>query len=175
MENSNEQNRPAHAVDKQAIEVTVTAVDFAEPISPQANPETAVDIVLTLAEASGETHTWRSEISANYGTGNNASKTRAQMTADALATVGFNNPDLSQVEVELLNKRITCSVKWNYHAGKDKWFKNVFLGGGGIRKVDKSKAFNIMRAIGCAAPAPAAFTAAPPPPPSAPKSPFAVQ
>ena len=164
--------RPAHAVDKQT-EAKVLSVDFAEPISSKADPTRAFDVVLSLQDKEGESQTWRSEISSNYGTGNNANKTRAELTLSALALVGFKNPDISALEAELTGKLIPITVRWSYYPAKDTWYKNVYLGHGGLRKIEKAKALAIMRAISGVAEAPTAVAPQPQAFSTPPASPFA--
>ena len=160
---------PPPAPDKNT-EAKVVAIDFAEPLSRDAPVDAAFDIVISFVEANGESHTWRGEVSKNYGTGNNATKTRAQITLDALSKIGFTNPDLSQIENDLMGKIVPITVKYSYSDTKGQWYKNVFLGHGGIRRIDKAKALNIMRMVGGIT-APSAFGSAQTPPP--PPSPFA--
>ena len=167
--------RPDYANDR-TVEATITAIDFAEPISNDAPAGMAFDLVFTLTETSGESHTWRSEVSNAYGRPNtpNATKTRAATTLEALARIGWTNPDLSTIE-SMVNKVIPISIKYNYVANKDKWYKNVWLGGGGIKTMERSKALNIMRMLGGGAPtasaAPSPFVQ-PMPTASVPPSPF---
>lgn len=179
-DNTQQAPRPANAVDKNC-EAKITAVDFAEPISDQ-NTGPAFDLVLTFVDESGETHQWRKEVSANYGRGNNATKTCAQIAFEALASIGYTTPDLSTIETALIGKIVPISVKWSYYEGKNRWYKNVYLGGGGLRKMEKAKALEIMRQLTGGAPAtlPSGVMASPsqppPPPPqafgSAPANPF---
>ncbi len=171
MDNNNAQNAQAPHPDKN-IEAQITAVDFAEPLSRDAPMDLAFDIVISFAEQSGETHTWRGEVSSAYGRPGtiNATKTRAQITLEALAKIGYKNPDISQINSELVGKIVPIAIKWTFSDSKGQWYKNVFLGHGGIKKIDKSKALNIMRMIGGggstpAPAAPAAFGAAPQTPP----------
>ena len=139
--------RPANAIDKQT-EAQIVEVYYAEPLSKAADPNTAVDICLALKDKDGETHTWRSEYSGAYGTGNNASRTRAQITVDALSSIGWQNGhDLSNIGNLLTGKVIPIAVKWTYHEARGQWFKNVYLGHGGPRRIDPAVALNIIRNI----------------------------
>lgn len=139
--------RPANAIDKQT-EAQIVEVYYAEPLSKAADPNTAVDICLALKDKDGETHTWRSEYSGAYGTGNNASRTRAQITVDALASIGWSNGhDLSNIGNLLTGKVIPIAVKWTYHEARGQWYKNVYLGHGGPRRIDPAVALNIIRNI----------------------------
>lgn len=150
-----QQNRPANAVDKQT-EATIVAADFAEPLNRNAASGQAVDIVLEMNDKEGEHQVWRAEYSTAYGTGNNANRTRAQMAVDALASIGWKNGhDFSAFDTEMVGKIVPISVRWTYSESAGRWYKNVYLGHGGIRKIGKAAALDIIRAIaGGAAPAP---------------------
>lgn len=169
-----QKDRPANAVDKQT-EAQVTAVEFAEPLNRNAPANAAVDIVLTMTDRDGETQVWRAEYSNSYGTGNNASRTRAQMCVDALASIGWKGGhDFTDIDTVLVGRVIPISVRWTYSDNAGKWYKNVYLGHGGIRKMEKKAALDIIRAIaGGGATAPAAQTAASSNPFNAPANPFA--
>lgn len=169
------QERPANAVDKQT-EATITAADFAEPLNRNAAAGQAVDIVLEMTDKDGDHQVWRAEYSNAYGTGNNASRTRAQMAVDALASIGWKHGhDFSAFDSEMVGKAIPISVRWTYSDNSGKWYKNVYLGHGGIRKMEKKAALDIIRALnGGEQPAPAANgTTVPPPQAAAPANPFA--
>lgn len=172
-----QKDRPANAVDKQT-EAQVVAVEFAEPLNRNAPANAAVDIVLTMTDRDGETQTWRAEYSNAYGTGNNASRTRAQMCVDALASIGWKNGhDFTDIDTVLVGRVVPISVRWTYSDNAGKWYKNVYLGHGGIRKMEKKAALDIIRAIagGGAPAAPAANNTATSPanPFAAPANPFA--
>lgn len=172
-----QKDRPANAVDKQT-EAQVVAVEFAEPLNRNAPANAAVDIVLTMTDRDGETQTWRAEYSNAYGTGNNASRTRAQMCVDALASIGWKNGhDFTDIDTVLVGRVVPISVRWTYSDNAGKWYKNVYLGHGGIRKMEKKAALDIIRAIaGGGSPTPVANAqpaAAPANPFAAPANPFA--
>ena len=169
MSDTQQPARPANAVDKQT-EATITAADFAEPLNRNAAAGQAVDIVLEMTDKEGEHQVWRAEYSNTYGTGNNASRTRAQMAVDALASVGWKHGHDFSAFDELVGKAIPISVRWTCSESNGRWYKNVYLGHGGIRKIEKKAALDIIRAIaGGAAPA----AAQPAPQPKAPANPFA--
>lgn len=139
--------RPANAVDKQT-EATITAADFAEPLNRNAAAGQAVDIVLEMTDKDGDHQVWRAEYSNAYGTGNNASRTRAQMAVDALASIGWKHGhDFSAFDSEMVGKAIPISVRWTFSESAGKWYKNVYLGHGGIRKMEKKAALDIIRAL----------------------------
>lgn len=172
-----QKDRPANAVDKQT-EAQIAAVEFAEPLNRNAPANAAVDIVLTMTDRDGETQVWRAEYSNSYGTGNNASRTRAQMCVDALASIGWKGGhDFTDIDSVLVGRVVPISVRWTYSDNSGKWYKNVYLGHGGIRKMEKKVALDIIRAIagGGAPDAPAANNTATSPanPFAAPANPFA--
>ena len=141
------QTRPANAIDKQT-EAQITEVYFAEPLSKSADPNTTVDLCFSLKDKDGDSHTWRSEYSGAYGTGNNASRTRAQITVDAIASIGWTKGhDLSTIAQDLTGQVIPIAVKWSYHEAKNQWYKNIYLGHGGPRRIDTATALNIIRTI----------------------------
>lgn len=157
-----QKDRPANAVDKQT-EAQIAAVEFAEPLNRNAPANAAVDIVLTMTDRDGETQVWRAEYSNAYGTGNNASRTRAQMCVDALASIGWKGGhDFTDIDSVLVGRVVPISVRWTYSDNSGKWYKNIYLGhGGGIRKMEKKAALDIIRAIaGGGATTPAAQPAA---------------
>lgn len=179
MSETQQTQRPANAVDK-TTEAQILEVVFAEPIRSAAAPGAAVDIVLVMRDKDGDDQTWRSEYSNSYGTGNNANRTRAQMTVDALASVGWQGGhDLSSLDTALVGKVVPISVRWTYSENRNQWYKNVYLGHGGLRRIEKTSAMDIIRAInGGGEPAPTANGTAMPPPPQAsfsttPANPFA--
>lgn len=138
--------RPANAVDKQT-EAKIESIDFFEPLSRSADPNAAVDIVIDMRDREGEEQRWRAEYSQSYGTGNNASRTRAQMAVDALATIGWKGGhDLSQIDT-LKGAVIPISVKWTYSEKNNQWYKNVYLGHGGGKKMERNVALNIIRSL----------------------------
>lgn len=142
-----QKERPASAVDKQT-EAQIASVEFAEPLNRNAPVNAAVDIVLTMTDREGETQVWRAEYSNSYGTGNNASRTRAQMCVDALASIGWKGGhDFTDIDSVLVGRVVPISVRWTYSDNSGKWYKNVYLGHGGIRKMEKKTALDIIRAI----------------------------
>ena len=109
-----QKDRPSTAVDKQT-EAQIASVEFAEPLNRNAPANAAVDIVLTMTDRDGETQVWRAEYSNSYGTGNNASRTRAQMCVDALASIGWKNGhDFTDIDTVLVGRVVPISVRWTY-------------------------------------------------------------
>lgn len=140
--------RQPYMIDKSNVKMQVQKVYFAHPLAKDADPATTLDVVMELIDEQGDTHLWRSEYSATYGKAgtNFANKTRAETTIEALASVGWaGGHDLAQLESAMTGKMIIASVKWNQVKGN--WYKNVYLGESGPRKMDNAQALNIIQAI----------------------------
>jgi hypothetical protein len=107
--------------------VVITEACIAEPKFAQAP---AFDICLKLQNKNdaGQEDWWRGEVSPNYGKGNFASKTQAQITFDSLVKIGFEGgQDVSRI-TELIGKETTATVKSSESGGKV-YYNVKYLGG----------------------------------------------
>jgi hypothetical protein len=74
---------------------------------------------------------WRGEMSQNYGKGNFATQTQAQITMQALHKVGFEGEDLTKLEAELVGKEIPFFVKKTEKEDGKTFFNIKYIGAGG--------------------------------------------
>lgn len=143
-----ENTKPEKPGEDRVVEVTVNEVIFSEPIRQGADSNSCLDVVLDLVEDNGEKHSWRSEYSRFYGDGENASRTRAEMTISALKTVGWTGEkDIQGLPQFMVGKRIPVSIRYHWSDKNGKWYKNVYLGGRGVKRMDNAKAASIISAI----------------------------
>lgn len=113
---------------------------------------------------------WVGELSDSYGTGNNANKTRRQMTIEALQRVGVEQFS-AECLYSIMGKSIPVWVKQNEYNGKTYWRIGSI---GSIRKVVDSVPMSAIFGSPATAPAAQVATAAPAAPAAtvAPANPF---
>jgi hypothetical protein len=140
----------------------------------------AFDVVLKVRTEDGQSDWWRGEMSANYGKGNFADRTQAQITMNTLTQLGLENDDLSNLE-SLIGKTAEVTVEGSVSKTNGKTYYNVkyFNTGESIQKIDAATLQQRLHALGVggkAAPAPGAAqqaaTVAPAAAPAAKRNPF---
>lgn len=99
------------------VQVVIRKAILADPKFAQ---PPAFDVCIEVEDEAGHKDWWRGEMSANYGKGNAASKTQAEMTMATLAKVGLPDGDLSKLET-LVGKLTEAWIK----ASPDGKFFNV--------------------------------------------------
>ena len=124
----------------------------------------AFDICIKVVDINDENQWdwWRGEVSSNYGKGNHASETQAQMTFDTLVKLGFQGGhDLSRLD-ELVGTETTAWIKASEPNESGKVFYNVRSitsnGDYAPKAIDLGDASNRLAAMMVGATAPAATT-----------------
>lgn len=130
------------------MEVVADEPKFAQP--------PAFDICIRVEEDStGESDWWRGEMSGNYGKGNFATQTQAEITTKTLRKLGWTGKDYSRIGDELVGKETFAHVK---PSTDGKFFNISYLGSGGNapQGIDAGTIAARMKALigGAAAPAP---------------------
>jgi len=131
------------------IGTAVTAAKFA--------PEPALDVWLQIQGADGASDWWRGEISTNYGRGNFADRTQAQITGETLQSIGYQlGGDLSQLNT-LVGVKTTATIKRVEKDG-NVYYNVSYIGGSSGNGPDAalSAAEIAQRVASMIAPAPAA-------------------
>lgn len=114
---------------------TVTEIVFAEPKFATGPNDFDVCLHVIKADDPEQSDWWRGEMSQNYGKGNFATMTQAEITMHSLKKVGFEGEDLTELEAQLLNKEIPFFVKKTERDGKTYYnIRGIGLGGGDIPK-----------------------------------------
>lgn len=156
-------------------------VKLAEPKFAQGPSDFDICIHVTHAEDANQADWWRGEISQNYGRGNFASMTQAEITMQTLRKVGFEGNDLTTAKQQLVGKTCPATIKATEKDGKT-YFNVQYIGAGGgdhPKEIDDATVKARMAALfgGAADAAPVApVTPTPkptPPPAAAPKNSFA--
>jgi hypothetical protein len=112
------------------IPVVIGDVKFAESKFGTGPNDFDICIFLTSKDDPNQHDWWRGEMSQNYGKGNFATMTQAEITTDVLRKLGFEEDDLSLLPEKLVGVETTASVKKTEKDGKI--FYNVkYIGGGG--------------------------------------------
>ena len=113
--------------------VKLGSVAFADPKFSKAAG--AFDICIRVTDVSNDAESdWaRLEMSSDYGKGNFANRTQAEITMDTLRKLGFEGEDLTTLEEQLLEREAVVHVKESKGREGDKTFYNVqyFVTGGG--------------------------------------------
>jgi hypothetical protein len=151
-------------------------VKFAEPkFSKDPN---AFDICIRVTDSEDPSQTdWaRLEMSGDYGKGNFATRTQAQISADTLVKLGFEGDDLSTLEDQIKGKNAIVMIKEGESKtdSSKKFFNVQYFVTGGFEPVEIDKnsikakiaALNVFGSRGDS-PAPGAPTAASTPPAAA--------
>ena len=153
-------------------------VQFAEPKFAKGENDFDICIHVVSIEDPGQSDWWRGEVSQNYGKGNFATQTQAQITMGTLRKLGFEGEDRSTLADQIMGKEVPAWVK---ESDDGKYFnlKSIVPGGGEAPKaidageMKRRAAALFGGAADAPAPAPTATTAAKPAPTTAPKNPFA--
>lgn len=146
-------------------EVRIVDYTIAEPRFSPNDPE-AFDVGLKVQALDGSAcDWWTSEVSANYGTGNNSHRTRAEITMDTLMKLGLPDGDLTKL-ASLVGVETVAWIKKTEKAnakGETVCYYNV-AGLGGVngsepKALDKTEILRRMsaqkaRSSGTQAPAP---------------------
>jgi len=117
----------------------VDGVIFAEPKFSQGPHDFDICIHLHAKEDEAQADYWRGEVSANYGKGNFANMTQAEITMKTLRNIGFEGDDVTTLEDQIMGKEIPVTVKASEKDGRT--FYNIkYIGaGGGDRPVGIDK------------------------------------
>jgi hypothetical protein len=159
--------------------VVIGAATFSEPkFSKDPN---AFDICIKVSDAADPAQSdWaRLEMSSDYGKGNFADRTQAQISMDTLRKLGFEGDDLTTIEAQLSGKRAVVCVAASQGRDGDKTFYNVkyfVTGGREPEAMDKGEMLRRAKALMAgggaastppptATPAPASITGTPAPAP----------
>jgi len=152
------------------VEIMATAVTEAKFA-----PAPAIDVWLQVKGDDGATDWWRGEVSTNYGKGNFADRTQAQITAETLQQIGYQHgADLSQLDT-LIGTKTTAHVK-RVEKDNNVYYNVSYIGGGSGNGPDAAlDAATIAARVATmfGTPAAAAPVQQAPPPQQAPGNPFA--
>jgi hypothetical protein len=86
---------------------------------------------VVLKDDESQSDWWRGFVSEQYSNLPNKSTMReAEITLEALRSVGFEGEDFSQVEAQLLHKEIPITTKLGKANDKGKQYMNIYLGAG---------------------------------------------
>jgi hypothetical protein len=105
-------------------------VKFAEPKFSQGENDFDICIHVRKADDEAQSDWWRGEVSQNYGKGNAATKTQAELTMGTLRKIGFDGEDLTTLKDQLVGKEIPVTIKASEKDGKT-YYNVQYLGGGG--------------------------------------------
>jgi hypothetical protein len=154
--------------------VVITEALLAEPKFAQ---PPAFDIAIHVQTEDGQSDWWRGEISQNYGKGNVADKTQAELTLGTLEKLGWQHGyDFSKIGT-LVGVQTEAGVKASQGKNGGTFYNVRYLGAGGGDKpqaIDPSSFNQRWAALTGSAPAAPAPAPAPKAPPAAPAAnPFA--
>ena len=124
---------------RQAGQVTVVIDDvkYAEPKFAKGDNDFDICVHIVNVEDEAQSDWWRGEISQEYGKGNFASMTQAEITMKTLRGIGFEGDDLTQLKTQLAGKKIPAMIKESKPNAEGKTFFNVqYIGGGGDHPVE---------------------------------------
>ena len=105
-------------------------VVLAEPKFAEGATDFDVCIQLEKADDPAQVDWWRGEVSQNYGRGNFATMTQAEITKQTLRKIGFEGDDFSSIADQLIGVEIPATIKATTKDGRT--FYNVkYIGGSG--------------------------------------------
>lgn len=116
----------------------IDEVGFAEPKFADASTG-AFDIIIhgSSIDDPNQSDWWRGEMSGEYGKGNFATMTQAEITMQTLRKVGFEGDDLSTLEEQLMGREVPFHVKARDHEGKAYYdVKYIGESGNAPKKID---------------------------------------
>ena len=120
-----------------AVTAVVDDVKFAEPKFAKGENDFDICVHIVHAEDEGQSDWWRGEVSQEYGKGNFANMTQAEITMKTLRSIGFEGEDLTQLKAQLAGKKIPAMIKESKPNAEGKVFFNVqYIGGGGDHPVE---------------------------------------
>jgi len=145
---------------------TVDDVKLAEPKFAKGEHDFDICLHLIHKDDPAQADWWRGEISQNYGRGNFATMTQAEITLKELHGVGFEGVDLTEAKSQLVGKDVPAFIKATEKEGRVYYNVNYLGSGGGDQPkeitADVAKA-RLAALFGASA---AADQAPPPPPPT---------
>jgi hypothetical protein len=162
------------------VTVILGEVRFAEPKFAKGPNDFDICVQCTNAEDAAQVDWWRGEVSQNYGKGNFATMTQAEITLLTLRKCGFEGSDLTTLEEQVKGKHVPAMIKEREYEGK-KYYDIQYIGASGGNAPEKVISADVVKARvaalfggGAAQAAPAPAAPAPPiPAPAAASSPFA--
>lgn len=98
--------------------VRITEVTFAEPKFAQGPNDFDICIRVESLDDPAQADYWRGEWSQNYGKGNFATQTQAEITMSRLRRVGFEGDDLTTLESQLVGVETVAFIKEREYEGK---------------------------------------------------------
>jgi hypothetical protein len=121
-----------------SIMVKIDDVKFAEPKFAKGPNDFDICIHGTSIADANQGDYWRGEMSQNYGKGNYASMTQAQITMKTLRQLGFEGEDLSTLPEQIVGKQVPFAVVASEPNDQGKVFYNVrYIDiGQGISEID---------------------------------------
>lgn len=119
------------------VTAVIDDVKFAEPKFAKGENDFDICVHIVNVEDEAQSDWWRGEVSQEYGKGNFASMTQAEITMKTLRGIGFEGDDLTQLKVQLAGKKIPAMIKESKPNADGKVFYNVqYIGGGGDHPVE---------------------------------------
>lgn len=109
----------------------VLEVCFAEPKFATGPDDFDICLHIQKVDDPNQSDWWRGEMSQNYGKGNFASMTQAEITMQSLRRVGFEDEDLTLLEEQLVGKEIPFFVKKTEREDGKVFFNIKYIGPGG--------------------------------------------
>lgn len=110
--------------------VRIGEVKFAEPKFAKGPSDFDICIHVTSVDDPGQADWWRGEVSQNYGKGNFATMTQAEITLKTLRNVGFEGDDLTTLADQLGGKEVPAMIKATEKDGKT-YYNVQYIGAGG--------------------------------------------
>lgn len=110
--------------------IIIGEIKFAEPKFAKGANDFDVCVQCTDATDEAQTDWWRGEFSQNYGKGNFASMTQAEITMKTLHNCGFQGDDLTELEAQLKGHRVPAMIKEREYEGK-KYYDVQYIGASG--------------------------------------------
>ena len=93
------------------VKVKIEDVKFATAKFAQGPSDFDICIMVSNIDDPAQVDWWRGEISADYGKGNFASMTQAEIAMKTLHNIGFEGGDLSTLKDQLVGKETTAMIK----------------------------------------------------------------
>ena len=118
------------------VKVKIDDVKFAEPKFAQGPNDFDICVHVVAVEDSAQSDWWRGEVSQNYGKGNFATQTQAEITMMTLRKVGFEGDDLTQLASQIVGKETVAMIKSREHEGKVYYSVQYIGSGGGDQPVE---------------------------------------
>lgn len=112
-------------------------VMFAEPKFAQGENDFDICVHVASVDDPGQMDWWRGEVSQNYGKGNFANMTQAEITLQTLRNCGYEGDDLTTLKNQLVGKEIPVTVKDTQKDGKVYYnISYIGEGGGAPKEID---------------------------------------